>query len=760
MHRRTLEPSIVLSGFAFALVCLGAVGAEVTRPIATPYAKREPLALRSISLLAREVAQFSRGELAVDLSANFDNPFDSSDLALDAVIRSPSGKTMSVPGFLFRDYTRELRNGREVLTPVGEPSWRVRFAPIEAGEHTASVVARDRSGSVTNTLRFSVLASNATGFVRVSADDRRYFAFDNGQPFFPVGANVCWAYGPGTFNYDEWFARFAAAGCNYARLWLSPHWTTFALEQPGKPEDGKGLGQYDLANAWRIDHVLDLATHHGMRLMLCIDSYNILREKDGYPQWDATPHNAKNGGPLQRPAEFWTNGVMERLYQDKLRYLVARYGWSPHVLSWEFWNEADITTGYRSGPSRDWHAKMTAALRALDPWRHLITTSFASTAGDKEVDALPGLDYIQTHHYGSPDLVPTLARAQAQKLAFGKPHVVGEIGADAGGPRANDDPRGYQIHDPIWISLVTGGAGTAQPWWWDNAIAPKNLYGLFRPAAKFVADIDWPREAFKSTAPVVEWGEKPAPVPRRDLVLCNGPTSWSASEFNQPRRVTVNRDGASGQLPVGGVQHGLGGHRALHNPVTFEFDLPAPTRFEVEVTDVSGWGGAKLQLTLDGKTALEKAFTDPDGSTNTRTLRQYAGRYGLEIPAGRHTVVVENTGADWFMVSYRVRELLEQTKPPVLAWALVGRRTAVAWLRHEDRSWQALCVGKQTFAPVPPLHLTLSGLTPGAWAAEVWDTWTGRVIQQASVTADASGQGRIGVPSIEHDAAVKLRRAE
>ena len=730
-------------------------------PLATPYTRRGTLALSRIELLSTNAVRGGRVEIAVELSATYRNPFDSSDVSLDAAFVAPSGRRYSVPGFFHQEFRRELKNGAERLTTISEPGWRVRFTPEEAGDYSFELIARDRSGTKKSPPQlFTVSDAPTVGFVRVSAQDPRYFTFDNGQPCFPIGANVCWSYGPGTFNYDDWFPKFAAAGCNYARLWLSPHWTTFALEQPGKPESGKGLGQFDLANAWRLDYVLDLATRHGLRLMLCIDSYNILREKDGYPQWDATPHNAKNGGPLQRTTEFWTNSIMEKLYLDKLRYLVARYGWSPNVFSWEFWNEADITTGYRSGPSRAWHEKMAAALRALDPWRHLITTSFAGTGGDKEVDALPGIDYVQTHHYGSPDLVPTLARAQAQKAAFGKPHVVGEIGADAGGPRAKDDPRGYQIHDPIWISLVTGGAGTAQPWWWDNAIAPKNLYGLFTPAAKLTAGIDWPREGFKTVAPRVEWLAKPASPLRKDLVLKSGPISWNASEFNQPRRVKITSAGASGQLPVAGLQHGLGGHRALHNPVTFEFDLPVPTRFEVEVSDVSGWGGAKLKVTLDGRVVIEKDFADPDGSNDTKTLRQYAGSYGIDLPSGQHTVVVENPGPDWFMASYRVRNLLEQTGPPVLAWELVGRQTALAWMRHEDRSWQALCVTEPNFAPVPESQLVFGGLTPGSWDAEVWDTWTGTVLRQTNVTASAAGEAAVALPSFEHDLAVKLRRAK
>jgi hypothetical protein len=449
---------------------------------------------------------------------------------------------------------------------------------------------------------------------------------------------------------------------------------------------------------------------------------------------------------------------MAQLYRNKLRYLVARYGYSPHVLSWELWNEVDIITGYRTALVRDWHAQMAAALRAMDPYRHLLTTSFANTSGDKGVDTLPGLDYVQTHHYNSPDLAVTVARAQAQKALYGKPHIVGEIGADSGGGRSKDDPQGLQIHDPLWASIATGSSGTAQPWWWDNYIHPRNLYPLFAAVARFTAGINWPAEGLRPSTPRLEWQARPDPLPRADIALKAGPATWIASEFNRPRRVSVTQTGALGELPVASIQHGLGGHRDLHNPVTFELDLPWATRCEVEVGDVSGYGGAALKMSLDGQTALTKDFPDPDGSKDTRTLKQYAGVYGLDVPKGPHTVAVENIGADWFMASYRFRGAIEPAGPPLLCWALIGTNTALVWARVEDRTWQRVCALKAVVPSSPASVLLLPGLTPGQWTAELWDTWNGTVTEKKEITVPTSGEARLALPPVEKDIAVKLRR--
>ena len=82
---------------------------------------------------------------------------------------------------------------------------------------------------------------------------------------------------------------------------------------------------------------------------------------------------------------------------------MARWSYSPAILSWEFWNEVNIIEKYISEDSVPWHREMARYLRELDPYDHLITTSWAGTEGDPDVDALPEMDYIQSHQYGARD---------------------------------------------------------------------------------------------------------------------------------------------------------------------------------------------------------------------------------------------------------------------------------------------------------------------------------------------------------------------
>ena len=97
--------------------------------------------------------------------------------------------------------------------------------------------------------------------------------------------------------------------------------------------------------------------------------------------------------------------------------------------------------------------------------------------------------------------------------------------------------------------------------------------------------------------------------------------------------------------------HGRRNHPELYTPLRLVVNCPRPGRFIAQVTETSGYGGAELTLALDGEVKLHRDFP---GETNS-VLRQYAGSYGIDLPAGPHEIVVDNPGADWVRVAeYRL----------------------------------------------------------------------------------------------------------
>ena len=737
------------------LIALLGLNLALRGPVITPYRSTEKLMARSIEGAKTSAVVYEAVDFQITAAATFENPFDSQDVSVRVTVEEPGGTTFEVPGYFSFDCERKLEGDKEVISKFGKPLWKARVSFRKPGKHSVTAIVRDRSGtSLTDAFSVDVSSGELAGFVRKSERDHRFFETSNGASFFPLGSNVCWAGSRGTFDYDTWIPKYGEQGANFIRVWLAPGFFTFGIEQKGLSRDGKGLGVFSLESLWRLDYVVALARKHGIRVKFCIESFNILREKDGYNAYEEGPHTIANGGILHTPAEFWENAEMDRIFLNKMRYLVARYSADPTVFAWELWNEVDLTTGFQADKVKDWHQRMAREIRKMDPYKHLITTSFADSMGTKDIDMLDEMDFIQTHNYSSPDVIGQIANQQSRKGSWGKPHYVGEIGADWAGPRAEEDPQALQVHDPLWISTAMGSSGAAMPWWWDNLIEPKNAYPLFGAVARFVKGVDWPREDFRQTQPKIGWITRPNPLPRRDLNITSSQPEWSESTLNKPRIVKVSETGATGQLPIAGIAHGRTNHPTWHNPVTFTTQFTRPTTLDVVVDSVSGWGGAKLAIELNGAAYLTRDFPQisPD---NHDTIHKYDGTYSVTIPAGKQTVTVKNIGADWMTYSIRFKDALVRANPPVISWATVGNSVALAWMRVEDRSWRRLIVLKEQVAPAPPTSFLLSGLASGAWKVELWDTWKGEVIATENVKIGIDGNLKLNLPQIETDLALK-----
>ncbi|HEY8518392.1 MAG TPA: DUF5060 domain-containing protein [Candidatus Binatia bacterium] len=443
------------------------------------------------------------------------NPFDPDEIDVRAEFVSPGGKLFEVLGFWYQDYERELRpNGNERLTPVGEPHFRVRFTPTRPGRWRWRWVVRQ--GGATTTTPFEILQvkpAKGRGFLRISRRDRRHLAFDDRSPYFAVGENTGWYDSRGTFAYDDWFARLAEQGANFARIWMAP-WS-FGLEWNDTP-----LGDYTnrLGRAWQLDHVLEEAERRGIYVMVSLINHGAFATLFN-GNWASNPYNAANGGPLATADEFFTDPTARKLFERRLRYVVARWGWSTHVHSWELWNEVDLTDGYRSPAITQWHADMAALLRALDPYDHLVTSSHALYWNDRNVWLDGGLDFTQIHFYA--DQFPPFANigqtvttwTRERMGVTGKPVLFAEIGVDArGAPQTREaDPEGIGIHDALWAGVVSGGIGTGMTWWWDNLIAqePDRYYPMFGAVARFVEGLRWDRERFAPATATVQSQSRP-----------------------------------------------------------------------------------------------------------------------------------------------------------------------------------------------------------------------------------------------------------
>lgn len=466
-----------------------------------------------------EIPLWGRFESRLDLPVPEGNPYDPDEISVDATFVAPDGRSFSVPCFVTRDFRRELSGGFERLSPSGDPEWRVRFSPEQAGSWSWRWQAVSRGG-VTGSgwFRFQVgrAAPDRHGGVRVAGPGSRYLEFRDGTPFFAVGENLCWYDGRGTFAYEDWLAKLALQGVNVIRLWM-PSWA-FGLEWTERDRDGNllasSLGNYGtrLGRAWQLDRVMDLAEGHGIQVMLCIQNHGAFSLIHN-SEWTENPYNAENGGPLGRPRDFFTDPEANALFERRLRYIVARWGAAANLLAWELWNEADLAEQPPLADLVNWHARMAGALRSLDPGGRLITTSLSGTQtvldtllgtqryGD--LWRLPGIDLVQLHFYTIGEigvdfrgLFPVLVETLR---AYGKPVWIAEAGVDYRGPAETlrADPYGDGFHDLVWSGIFAGALGTGMSWWWDNVVDPQDWYVHLGAAVRFTAGVDFAGNAFE-----------------------------------------------------------------------------------------------------------------------------------------------------------------------------------------------------------------------------------------------------------------------
>jgi hypothetical protein len=501
---------------------------------------------------------------------------------------------------------------------------------------------------------------------------------------------------------------------------------------------------------------MELMDKSNVHPILCLDNFNELRERDFDPRWPMNPYNRDNGGPLNTDKEFWTSGAADKLYNAKLRYVVARYGAYSNLIGWELWREVDLVHFYDADTVRAWFDRHTQYMRSLDPYGHLISVSFADPIGERSIDHLPGIDFVQSHVYNVPDLVPAVTLDQYRKAGYGKPQIATEVAADRASDHSKQDTNGLQVHDPAWASIVSGSAGMAMPWWWDSYVFPKRMYNRFGALAAFVKGIDWPGQNFRTTSPVFTYQQVPADPIYKDLVIENGPVSSDNTEYNLPRHVRIWPNSVQYGLPVSGILHGQKRHPSKFNPVTFTMDIKRATQFDLMIGDVSGAGGAYIQVKLDGEIVMGLDLADPNDLADEDTITKYHGTYSIHIPAGHHELVVADVGNDWVMANYRFRDIFVRKNPPLIGYCLAGDTMAIAWVRDADRSWDRIENQKRSAATCPPTTMTLQNLIAGAWRAELWDTWTGKVIKTVKVTVGSDGIGVVNLPEVSSDLAIKL----
>jgi len=442
-------------------------------------------------------------ELTFPVDREYDNVFNPHEVEVTGHFRTPSGRETRVPGFFYQGYRRtKSEEGHEKLIPVGAPSWKVRFSAMEPGPHEFYVTLRDDRGEARSASESFTAAPpvDPRGRIRVSRQDPRYFEFENGEFFFPQGVNMRdggnqAARQRGTYDFDDFFPAFDQAGLQFARTWMCAWWA--GIEWSDKYDSRyDNLGRYSMYNAWRLDHAVELAEANDLFIELTLNSHGQLRRDRFDGEWMYNPYSAANGGPCLTPSTIWTDPTAKEMFRRRYRYIVARWGYSRHIMSWDLWNEIDLIDAYGqlTPDVAAWHDEMTRYLRETDPWPHLITTHYClhfSWDGGRSLWAVPNIDYVQADAYWpQKEMGDDISRGYGPRASIAKPYMVIEFG-----PQTAQIPgltpaqiEGY-FRIGLWSGTMTPLA--APPVFWYNDIWMRDRYAPHHAAlAKFLAGED------------------------------------------------------------------------------------------------------------------------------------------------------------------------------------------------------------------------------------------------------------------------------
>jgi hypothetical protein len=558
------------------------------------------------------------------------------------------------------------------------------------------------------------------------------FVTDSGQPYFPLGHDLCWRY-PYIPPLTELLHRMGAAGMNWSRIWacawdgknpiLIRH-NAYSTQEKEIRREPAPLGEFLPAVLRQWDELVGAAEASGIRFQFVLFHHGLFSTRAD-ANWNEHPWNRANGGFLDRPQDFFTNETAREYSRRWLRYAIARWGHSPSVLAWELFNEVEWTDAIQKDQNWPvvvaWHNEMAAYVRSLDPYHHLVTTSSAM----QHPELYAAMDYYQPHAYPR-EIFTVIA---GSKPLPGKPWFYGEFGR--GTAELNKNER-MVVRDGIWAGMLAGHAGAASYWFWERVLQ-LDLYSEFTHAAQVLKISRLPAHPEARPVGVEIVGAKPAPllvVPAR---------GWGPStrfHFDLPGDTTPECLAELSAM-VGPTQVGALAPR----PLEFAFSAPVDGQASIVWAGIAG-AGAEVRVWFDGKEVFHQTWPAlPDlKASDTRRRQPAPPPTVLSYQAGPHTIVIENLGPAWAQ--------LDHLSIPGLGRSI--RAHAIG-----DGDLALLRVQADEGAVPATVDLRVAGLADGPCKLNVMDLNTGAEREQAATIAGGTVRG---IELTASDAALVITR--
>jgi hypothetical protein len=243
-----------------------------------------------------------------------------------------------------------------------------------------------------------------------------------------------------------------------------------------------------------------------MNVMLALWAHGYLRI-DNVP-WDNGQWYEQNPySKIVDVEEFYTDSLSLSYQKKHYRYMIARWGYSRALGTWEIINEMHGTTGWVVNPAtaKQWVETVHAYFKQHDPFNRPTTASFGGIegashyTGSDQLGDMPNVHFYELHGWPDPHpdnvvrsgLANVVNEARKLKSKGDRPAFFGEAGWDHMLAAPETDAYTWEFHNAFWAGLATGLAST--PFWWEfnsTDIFTQTRLQQYKILDQFVSDLD------------------------------------------------------------------------------------------------------------------------------------------------------------------------------------------------------------------------------------------------------------------------------
>ena len=316
--------------------------------------------------------------------------------------------------------------------------------------HRSAVMSCPRI-SIISLIVLSLLTTVASaapnhGFLRTDRNNR-YFVFDDGTSYIPIGFNYFRLYRKTEREIDALMTKWAQHGINYIRVWVG---------LSSEPETK--VGKFDANRMSKLDYIINKAQERGIYLAIAFWDENGVKKDKWWKKDNAYNRAVSSSGTATDRKDLYGTSDADTFAAMKNRYktFVKRWQDKRSIMMWDLVND--------SRKDEAWRRSMYNYVRSLDAKNHLITYQM-NTGKDNQGAFDAGS--VRTYYYSPKgndpeEMSKALDERITDMLKYGDPVYVGEGRMNNTAKDSYRTERGF-LH-LLWGPMASCAAGITHYW--------------------------------------------------------------------------------------------------------------------------------------------------------------------------------------------------------------------------------------------------------------------------------------------------------